>query len=112
GNLRDAATGNCPLSIPLLPAALHGGGGPRFSIAVQAPDVVVESFESPGGMSDIERRLVIALEDACRPVERVADELSAQYGYGFVGIDLSPAPFPSDDVSIGGAIERAGVERF
>src|SRR5207253_7847787 len=23
-----------------------------------------------------------------------------------------PAPFPSDDVSIGGAIERAGVDRF
>src|SRR5207302_2436246 len=34
------------------------------------------------------------------------------WGYGYVGIDLSPAPFPCDDASIGGAIERAGVERF
>jgi uncharacterized protein (UPF0210 family) len=29
-----------------------------------------------------------------------------------VGIDLSPAPFPTDDASIGGAVESAGVERF
>ena len=45
-------------------------------------------------------------------VERVGDELAAQYGYSFVGIDLSPAPFPSDDISIGGALESGGVERF
>src|SRR5262249_41517920 len=102
GNLRFAATAHCPPNIPFLPAAFHGGGVPRFAVAVQAADVVVQAFESPGSMSEIEDRLVCALEDACAPLERVADELAAEYGYGFVGIDLSPAPFPSDDVSIGG----------
>jgi uncharacterized protein (UPF0210 family) len=63
-------------------------------------------------MSAIEDRLVAALEAACEPVERIADRLVAGSGYGFVGIDLSPAPFPADDRSIGAAIERAGVERF
>jgi uncharacterized protein (UPF0210 family) len=112
GNLRFAATANCPPNIPFLPAAYHVGGVSRFSIAVQAADVVVDALSGPGGMADIEDRLVGAFEVATRPVERIADELEQAHGYAFVGIDLSPAPFPIDDVSIGGALERAGVERF
>jgi uncharacterized protein (UPF0210 family) len=112
GNLRFAATAHCPPNIPFLPAAYHVGGAPRFSIAVEAADLVVKVFEGPGGMSAIEDRLVSALEAACEPVERIADQLAVASGYGFVGIDLSPAPFPSDDRSIGAAIEHAGVDRF
>jgi hypothetical protein len=112
GNLRFAATAHCPPNIPFLPAAYHGGGSPKFSIAVQAADVVVETFAASGGMSDVEDRLVTALEAACEPVERVADQLAATNGYPFVGIDLSPAPFPDDAISIGAAIEHAGVSRF
>src|SRR5215831_16046632 len=112
GNLRFAATAHCPPNIPFLPAAYHMGGVSRFSIAVEAADVVVGAFEPDGGMSAIEDRLVAALEAACAPVERVAERLAADSGYGFVGIDLSPAPFPSDDRSIGAAIEHAGVDRF
>jgi uncharacterized protein (UPF0210 family) len=112
GNLRFAATVHCPPNIPFLPAAYHAGGAPLFSIAVQAADVVADALGAPGGMLEIERRLVDMLEAAARPVERLADELTAEYGYAFAGIDLSPAPFPSDDVSIGGALESAGVERF
>jgi uncharacterized protein (UPF0210 family) len=113
GNLRFAATAHCPPNIPFLPAAYHLGGPPKFSIAVQAADVVVDAFSTAGSMSEIEDRLVVRLEAACEPVERVADTLAASYdGYGFIGIDLSPAPFPSDEASIGNAIELAGVERF
>jgi len=112
GNLRFAATAHCPPNIPFLPAAYHVGGAPIFSIAVQAADVVVEAVQGAGGMSAIEDRLVHALEVAAEPVERTADALAVEFGYAFGGIDLSPAPFPSDDVSIGGAIERVGVERF
>jgi uncharacterized protein len=112
GNLRFAATAHCPPNIPFLPAAYHGGGSPRFSIAVQAADVVLDALAGPGGMAEIEERLVRALETAAEPVERIAAQLAAEHGYPFVGIDLSPAPFPSDDVSIGAALENAGVERF
>jgi uncharacterized protein (UPF0210 family) len=112
GNLRFAATANCPPNIPFLPAAYHAGGPGRFAVAVQAADVVLQALSGPGGMSELEDRLVLALEAAAAPVERVAQELAAQHAYAFVGIDLSPAPFPTDDVSIGGAIESAGVERF
>jgi uncharacterized protein (UPF0210 family) len=112
GNLRFAATAHCPPNIPFLPAAYHVGGPSRFSVAVQAADVVVDALGGPGGMSVIEDRLVHALEAAAEPVERVAEDLARRHGCAFVGIDLSPAPFPSDDVSIGGALERAGVDRF
>jgi uncharacterized protein (UPF0210 family) len=88
------------------------GGAPRFSIAVEAADVVLAAFEGASGMSTIEARLVEALERACEPVERLADRLAVESGYGFVGIDLSPAPFPADDRSIGAALECAGVDRF
>jgi uncharacterized protein (UPF0210 family) len=112
GNLRFAATAQCPPNIPFLPAAYHVGGEPRFAIAVEAADVVVDALSGPGGMSEIEDRLVRALEAAAEPVERVAADLAQRHGYPFVGIDLSPAPFPSDAVSIGGALEHAGVDRF
>lgn len=112
GNLRFAATAACPPNIPFLPAAYHVGGVSRFSIAVQAADVVLEALSSDGGMSEIEDRLVRALDLAAEPVERVAADIAAHYGVAFVGIDLSPAPFPSDDVSIGAALENAGLERF
>jgi uncharacterized protein (UPF0210 family) len=79
---------------------------------MQAADVVVEALGAPGGLSEVEAGLVSRLEAGCEPIERVADQLAAEHNYPFVGIDLSPAPFPSDEVSIGGAIERAGVERF
>lgn len=112
GSLRFAATAHCPPNIPFLPAAYHAGGPPRFSVAVQAADIVVEALAGDDGLSAVEDRLVRRLEQACAPVESVAERLAAEFGYGFVGIDLSPAPFPSDDVSIGGAIEQAGVDRF
>src|SRR5579859_2163811 len=112
GNLRFAATAHCPPNIPFLPAAYHVGGVPRFSIAVEAADVVVAALSGSGGMADLEDGLVQALEVAAEPVERVADELTRQFGYAFVGTDLSPAPFPSDDVSIGGALENVGVDRL
>jgi uncharacterized protein len=113
GNLRFAATAHCPPNIPFLPAAYHGGGSPpRFSIAVEAADVVLDALAGPGGMAEIEERLVRALEVAAEPVERIAAQLATEHGYPFVGIDLSPAPFPADDISIGAALEHAGVERF
>jgi uncharacterized protein (UPF0210 family) len=112
GNLRFAATAHCPPDIPFLPAAFHVGGPRVFSIAVQAADVVVDALSEPGTTAEIEDRLVEQLDVACAPVERIAGELAAASGVAFVGIDLSPAPFPSDESSIGVAVERAGVDRF
>jgi uncharacterized protein len=45
-------------------------------------------------------------------VENAALQIERYTRVPFVGIDLSPAPFPTPEVSIGGAIEAAGVDRF
>jgi uncharacterized protein (UPF0210 family) len=74
--------------------------------------VVLDALRGPGGMAEIEDRLVAALEAAAAPVERVARELAANSGYTCAGIDLSPAPFPSPEVSIAAALESAGIDRF
>jgi uncharacterized protein (UPF0210 family) len=55
---------------------------------------------------------VSALEAAAAPVEHVAGELATEHGFEYVGIDLSPAPFPTDDISIGGALESVGLDHF
>lgn len=112
GNLRFAATASCPPNIPFLPAAYHAGGPPRFSVAVQAADVVLAVARGPGTPEEVEERLVGALEDAAAPLEVAARQLEARHGFPYAGVDLSPAPFPTDDVSIAGAVEALGVDAF
>jgi uncharacterized protein (UPF0210 family) len=112
GNLRFAATAGCPPNIPFFPAAYHVGGPPRFGLAVEAADVVLSVLREPGSTAELEAALVQALDASLAPVERIAVSLGAQLDCPFDGIDLSPAPFPSAAVSIGGAIEAAGVDRF
>jgi uncharacterized protein (UPF0210 family) len=112
GNLRFAATAGCPPNIPFLPAAYHVGGSPRFAVAVQAADVVLEALRGVGSTQEIEDRLVAALEASAGPLEARCLGLAERFSVPFVGIDLSPAPYPSDEVSIGGALEAVGVERF
>src|SRR5260370_19966544 len=43
GNLRFAATANCPPNIPFLPAAFHVGGSPQFAIPVHPAHALVDS---------------------------------------------------------------------
>lgn len=112
GNLRFAATASCPPNIPFLPAAYHAGGRSQFAVAVQAADVVLDAARGAGTPEEVEARIVEWLEVACRPIEETAERLAQDLGVAFVGIDLSPAPYPSEDVSIGGAIEAVGVDRF
>ncbi len=112
GNLRFAATAGCPPNIPFFPAAYHAGGPPRFGLAIEAADVVLDVLREPGTSAELEDALVQALDAALSPVERVALALSAELDCPYEGIDLSPAPFPSPEVSIGSAIEAAGVDRF
>lgn len=111
GNLRFAACANCPPNIPFFPAAYHGGGPWRFSLALQAADLVVEAFSQPGTLDEAEERLVASLEAVAARLEAVARELEA-LGAIFAGFDLSPAPFPSNDSSVAAGLEALGLDRF
>jgi uncharacterized protein len=73
---------------------------------------VLGVLRQPGSTAELEDMLVRALDAALAPVERLAVALGEQLDCPFEGTDLSPAPFPSAEVSIGSAIEAAGVDRF
>jgi uncharacterized protein (UPF0210 family) len=112
GNLRFAATAQCPPNIPFFPASWHAGGPSRFSLAVQAGDAVVAAFKPPGSLDDAEARLVAALEAEAGKLERIATAIEQATGVGFAGIDLSPAPFPMDLASTTGGLEALGLDAF
>jgi uncharacterized protein (UPF0210 family) len=112
GNLRFTAAAQCPANIPFFPASWHGGGDRAFSLALQLASVVVEAFAKPGSLDAAEARLVAAIEEHGEKLSRVAEAIERDTGARFVGIDLSPAPFPVDFASAAGALEQLGVARF
>jgi uncharacterized protein (UPF0210 family) len=109
GNLRFTAAAQCPPNIPFFPAAWHVGGPSRFALALQAADVVVETFSQPGSLAEAEAALRARLEDEGARLEKVALELEQATGVTFGGMDLSPAPFPVDMASAAGGLEALGL---
>jgi uncharacterized protein (UPF0210 family) len=107
GNLRFAALANVPPHSPFFPAASHDGGAPAFAFATEGAALAVEAFQRAHTLDDARAHLVNAIEETSRAITRVADDLAARFGFRFVGIDFSFAPYPDAARSIGAAIERA-----
>lgn len=106
-NLRFAALANVDPGVPFLPAAYHTGGPPRFAIATEAADLANVAFDGADTLDEARARLIRGLEDAGARIQRVAASLGDRVAFG--GIDFSLAPFPSQEDSIGAAMERLGV---
>ncbi len=111
GNLRFAILANCGPGIPFFPAAYHDGGPLALAFALEAADVADQAFGEAGSPSEARARLTTALEAACRPLVEAA-ERTTRGKARFLGLDLSPAPFPAPGRSVAGAIERLGIGRF
>lgn len=112
GNLRFAGAARCPANVPFFPVAYHGGGAPSFSIAVQWADRLLEEARASTSLADLERRSSSELAGWGRRVQDIALQLESMGEARYVGLDLTPAPFPADDTSIAGAIESLGVARL
>ncbi|MDO8473883.1 MAG: DUF711 family protein [Dehalococcoidia bacterium] len=112
-NTRRFALGaNIPPDGPFFPTSYHDGGSNAFSIALEGADLAVEAF---GRNAEIEvacSDLIASIEERCRPVEEACLELESRYGWRYIGIDVSLAPFPSPEVSIAGACEYLGGGPF
>ncbi|HVA24536.1 MAG TPA: DUF711 family protein [Chloroflexota bacterium] len=112
GNLRFAAAAHCGPNIPFFPAAYHDGGHPKFSLALQCADTVVEAFSGAGSLEELAQRLSDALVAVDQAITPVAKRLEREFAIEYLGADFSPAPFPGKEGSIGLAFERLGLERF
>ena len=102
GNFRFAATAFIPSGTPFFPAAYFDQGN-AFSIGLESPNLLTESFHGTLNLQVARQRLKTSMETALGPVERHGRELAKNLGWSYLGIDASPAP--GLDASIGQAIE-------
>jgi hypothetical protein len=108
-NLRFAALANVPPGSPFFPAAYHVGVSPSFAIATEAADLAVQAFSTAGTLSSARHRLQSAMEMHAAALSKVAAGLAQASDVAFGGIDFSLAPFPSQALSLGKALECLGV---
>ena len=102
GNFRFAATSFIPSGTPFFPAAYFDQGN-AFSIGLESPNLLTDSFQGVANIQQAKQRLKARMEAALGAVERLGRELANQNGWSYLGIDASPAP--GLDASIGRAIE-------
>jgi len=104
GNFRFAAIAMVPPLTPFFPAAYHTGFGHQFAIALESANVVAAAFKDSPDLATAKQRLTDLLANSAFDIEHHAGRIDQETGWGYMGIDLSPAP--SGDVSIGAAIEN------
>ncbi len=112
GNLRFAALANVPAGSPFFPAAYHQGSEPAFALATEAADLAVDAFSQSGSLEEARASLVRSMEAHARALTSVARQVEKQSKVNFAGIDFSLAPYPSQELSVGTALERMGVPRL
>ncbi|MEZ4593570.1 MAG: DUF711 family protein [Chloroflexota bacterium] len=112
GNLYLTALANCPPGSPFFPVAYHQGGPAHFAIAVESADIALQAIQSANTLAEARQNLVAGIETAVSHILPIAQQIAAEHNIPFSGIDFSLAPFPTDDKSLGGALEALGVPRL
>ena len=110
GNLRFAATMNCPPNTPFFPAGYWQDEGFNLGIGWQAADLVHEAFAEAPDIEVASARLKALMEHEGHRIVTLAQGITKEAGIPFVGIDVSPAPMGSE--SIAGAIENQLSGKF
>jgi hypothetical protein len=111
-NLRFAALANVPAGAPFFPAAYHRGGPSGLALAAEAADEAVKAVHETSTFSEVRERLIRALEHHSAALAGLSRQAAKEHDVRFFGIDLSLAPFPEPERSVGTAVERLGVPAF
>jgi uncharacterized protein len=112
GNFRFAAIANVPPLVPFFPAAYHTGFGHQFAIAIESAPVVAAALKDVPDLVSARQRIIDALAAVAFDIEQHAGRVDSETGWTYMGIDLSPAPSPAKDASIGAAIEELTKQPF
>jgi uncharacterized protein (UPF0210 family) len=112
GNLRFGAIARCPPHIPFFPAGYHDGGPAAVGLAIQGADLVNDAVRGRPELADAPGLIAAALDKGLAPLEEHGRRIAKRRGYRYLGIDVSPAPFPDDDTSLAGAIETLSGAHF
>jgi len=108
-NLRFAALANVAPWAPFFPAAYHQGKQPAFALALEGADLAVEAFSSATSLNDARERLITLIEKQTDKLTQASHQLANMYSLDFKGIDFSPAPYPTLEISVGNALEQLGL---
>ena len=111
-NLKFCISSNVSPDTPFFPAAYHLSENPCFMLALEMANEVVEVFEQSKTLTDAQNNLKTRFNEIYDLLVPVSEEIAKQSGIEFHGIDLSPAPYPIEEKSIGTAFERSGFEYF
>ena len=109
GNFRFCATAFCPPGTPFFPAAYHGGQR-AFSIGLESPLILQAALDGESNPVEFEQAMTSLLNSVLAPVEKLAEEISRETGWRYLGIDTSPAP--GLEASIGRVIETVSGAPF
>jgi hypothetical protein len=108
-NLRFAALANVLPGSPFFPAAYHIGVSPSFALATEAADLAIQAFTHASSLDQARLALIASMQEHGRALQNVADQLLLKFDASFGGIDFSLAPYPSQALSLGAAMEALGV---
>ena len=96
---------------PFYPGAYHSGAGKQFAIGFEGAGVVAEVFARDKGNAEAATAdLTAALTRHAVVAEQIGNQVAAETGWSFVGVDPTPAPL--GDVSIATAIESFTGVKF
>lgn len=99
-----------PLS-PFFPGSYHTGSGMQFAVGFEGANVVRDVFVRNKGNADAAvADLTAVLTKHASAADRIGNQVAAETGWNYVGVDPTPAPL--GDVSIGSAIEAFTGAKF
>ena len=104
GNFHFAALASVPQATPFFPAAYLTGLGHQFAVGLESANEVAAAVRDAPDLPTAKRRLIDLFFQEASDVENLALRIDSNWGWTYLGLDLSPAP--SKDASIATAIEN------
>jgi len=92
GNFYFAAIANVPAYAPFYPASYHQGLGHQFAIALESANVVAAVMAVQRDAETTRQALISELGRHAFAIEDIAGKIDREYGWTYMGLDLSPAP--------------------
>ncbi len=111
-NLNFCISANVGPNFPFFPAAYHFSDKPAFSLALEMADEVIDAIEKSNSLKEVQFNLLSKFNQIYDDITKIGEKFGRKFDIEFKGVDLSPAPFPEVDKSIGTAIEKLGIEYF
>lgn len=111
-NFRVGISAACPAGTPFFPFARHDGDSLSFSIALETTGLTLSLAEKARlhcwSLSEFQQALILQLSELMRNIELFGQQLSAETGFDYRGLDASLAPFPDGKTSVASIIECMG----